>query len=87
LTPSQPRLLDLLRDDQLPSIPPLAEDISVYRNHPVRIQYCQLLRNSTLQMSSLYTQVCGQASVLCVKVCSVVTTVTSEHETILVLSA
>lgn len=44
LTPSQPRLLDLLRYDQLPSLPPLAEGTSVYRNHPVRMQFCQLLR-------------------------------------------
>jgi len=44
LTPSQRRLLDLLRDDQLPSFPPLAEGTSVYRNHPVRMQFYQLLR-------------------------------------------
>lgn len=44
LTPSQPRLLDLLRDDQLPSIPSLAAGTSVYINHPVRMQFCQLLR-------------------------------------------
>jgi hypothetical protein len=45
LAPPQPRLLDVLRDDQFPSIPLLAEGTPVSRYHPVRMQFCQFLRH------------------------------------------
>jgi hypothetical protein len=85
---SQPRVLEVLHDDQLHLYHYSRSAHLFSDDRPLQTQYANGYDTNTLRMSSFCTTFCGQTKrVLHVRVCSTSTTVTSGHGIILMVSA